>query len=112
MKILSSMNRIQISCIFFLLLLSCKSQGQSALPNYDVDEKIKDLVDSNIENMNGVPVGRVEMKFYEDDILVFDNFGKEEEKGELAFMTTEWKQDNVCIIGIFQEGRKVNTELN
>ena len=75
---ISDMNKIQISCIFSLLLFPCKSQGQDTLPNYDVEEKINEQVNSNIEYMNGVPVGRVEMKFYEDDILDFDNFGKEE----------------------------------
>lgn len=54
-------------------------------------------MDKNIGDMNGVPIGNMEIKIFEDDVLIFDNFG-ENEKGELIFMTT-WEQDTISIIG-------------
>ena len=90
------MNKIQI-IIFSLLLLSFKSEDTSLISKYKIDESIKDEVNDNIGNMNGVPIGNMEIRVFEDDVLIFDNFG-ENEKGELVFMVTQ-QQDTISIIG-------------
>jgi len=85
--------------IFLLSLLSfcCKSERVEEMPKYKVDESLKEEVERNTGEMNGVPVGRVELKMYVDDVLTFDNFG-DEEKGELIFMTA-YEGDTICITG-------------
>ena len=93
------MNKTQIIIIIlFLLLPSFKSgENQNHLPKYKIDRSIKKEVRKNTESINGVPVGNVEMRMFEDDSLIFDNFG-EIEKGQLMFMPA-WNQDVVEIIG-------------
>jgi len=65
---------------------------------YKVDGSLKEDVESNIGDMNGVPIGKLELRMYEDDVLTFDNFG-DHEKGELFFMT-ECQNETISIIGI------------
>lgn len=85
--------------IFLLLFLSfsCKSEGTGGATKYIVDESLKEEVERSIGDMNGVPVGKLEIRFYENDVLTFDNFG-DNEKGELAFMTSYYN-DTISIIG-------------
>ena len=93
------MNKTQIIIIIlFLLLPSFKSgENQNHLPKYKIDRSIKKEVRKNTESINGVDLGNVELRVFEDDILTFDNFG-ESEKAQVMFMYT-WKQDLVEIIG-------------
>ena len=91
------MNKVQIIIIFSLLFFSCKTKYTSSIPKYKIDKSIKEEVDNNIADMNGVSLGNVEMKLFEDDILIFDNFG-EEEKAQLMFMATR-EQDTISITG-------------
>lgn len=82
-----------LSCLYF----SCKADDTRPVSKYKVDESIKEEVENNIYRMNDVPVGKLEIRMYEDDVLAFDNFG-ENEKGELLFMTY-YQNDTISIIG-------------
>ncbi|MDR2921117.1 MAG: hypothetical protein LBV72_17355 [Tannerella sp.] len=93
------MSKTQTIIIFLLSFLSfsCKSEGTGGMGKYKVDESLKKEVERNIGDMNGFPVGSLELKIYENDVLTFDNFG-DDEKGELLFMTS-YQGDTMCIIG-------------
>ncbi len=80
------MKKLPFILFFSLLLLSCKSQNSGSIGNYTVNPQLKEEVSKYTFHMNGVPMGNMEIRLYEDDKIVFDNFGKENEKAELLYM--------------------------
>lgn len=84
------------TAIIFLLIPLCFSCKADSAPKYKIDKGIKEEVESNMGDMNGVPVGKLELRVYEDDVLAFDNFGDNDNKGELIIMT-HYQNDTLCI---------------
>lgn len=95
------MNKLHLILIIFLLpfsYFSCKAGDKNPKLTYKVDESLRKEVENNTGDMNGVPIGKFELRIYENDVLTFDNFG-DEQKGELFFMTS-YQNDTISIIGI------------
>jgi len=85
--------------LIFTLLFSLTSclQAQQDNTNYKVDGNIKETVDNQTSSTNGVAMGHMEVKMFENDSLIFDSYGKDK-KLEFFTMTTI-KNDTIHIIG-------------
>lgn len=82
------MRKLQIVIILFSLLFSSFSQGQTiSKQGYKIDSTIKDQIDELTNSLNGVAMGKMEIRMYENDSLIFDNYGKDK-KVEFLTMTT------------------------
>ena len=77
--------------------MSTCSQAQQDNTNYKVDSDIKEKVDKQTSSTNGVAMGQMEVKLFENDSLIFDTYGKDK-KLEFFTMTTI-KNDTIHIIG-------------
>ena len=84
-----------IPVLFFLFTNSSKAQFDKT--NYIVDRNIKENIDKHTSLTNGVAIGHMEVKMFENDSLIFDTYGKEK-KLEFITMTTI-KNDTIHIIG-------------
>ena len=80
-----------------LFLLTSCSQAQQDNTNYKVDSNIKETVDKQTSATNGVAMGHMEVKMFENDSLIIDTYGKDK-KLEFFTMTTI-KKDTIHIIG-------------
>jgi len=82
------MKKLQIIIIVFSLFLSSCGQGlTTSKTGYNVDSSIQYQVDKKTMSSNGVAMGKMEIRMFAKDSLLFDTYGKDK-KIEFFTMTT------------------------
>ncbi len=92
------MKQLQVIIIVFSLFLSSCGQGQTtSKSDYKIDNNVQSQVDKQTTSSNGVAMGKMEIRMFENDSLLFDTYGKDK-KIEFFTMTT-LQNDTIHITG-------------
>jgi len=92
------MKKLQVIKILFSLFLSSCGQGQTtSKTGYKIDSDIQAQVDNQTMSSNDVVMGKMEIRMFENDSLIFDTYGKDK-KIEFFTMTT-LENDTIHITG-------------
>lgn len=95
-QIFKIMNKLLVITILFLSFLSCESKRQySGILPLKINKSITKEVNNNIESMYDTHVGLMDIKVYEDDVLLAND---EKEKAKLLFLTS-LRNDTISITG-------------